>query len=321
MGRHLHYQADRLNADFNVRPVSFRHTLHTSPLFNLDLLAEAAEHLFRDNGKANVYCMQSAARRDQNFNENLADRVDLGAMVRGIADNGSWIVLKRLERFAPFADLVAEARADFEEHIPEFRSGVAHQVHGYAFISSPGTITPYHIDGEWSLLAQVRGRKRYRIYDVTDPRVMPPAEIEAFHHGDFDAATHAPFKDQTAQDFLLEPGSALTQPRHAPHNVEVDPAGGYSITFGMSLLTDAWANEKPVHYANRVLRRWGARPCPLGEDPGLDAVKGAAYRAVSKACRIAGLPEPGGPEAEKRRTATRRGEASEPRFSYERKIG
>lgn len=289
MGAFLQYDAVGMLAEFDRKPFEFLHTLQRSPLFNLDLLGETAAALYPDGGDASVYCMRSADVVDQDFNDNIARSVDLAEIVRNIASNRSWVVIKRIERHPAFTELVRAVHADFAEHIPAFREGAAHQVHGYVFISSPGTITPYHIDAEWSLLAQVRGLKHYRIFDVTDPDVLSPVELEQFYCGNFDAAKYAPHKEETARQFHLRPGMALTQPRHAPHIVEVDSAEGYSITFGMSLLTKRWAIEKPIHTLNAKLRRAGLRPSPVGLRPHADLLKSAGSRAAAKALGIARL--------------------------------
>lgn len=282
MGKVLDFDGGRLRAVFNREPHLFRHRIENNDLFHLDRLGAAAEELYRRNGKANVYAMDSARRVDQLFNTNVAGDVDLAAFVRNIGQSQSWVVLKSLELIPGFDALFRDIIADFAADLKEFCPKYAHDLRGYLFISSPGTLTPYHIDGEWSLLAQVKGRKFYRIYDVCDPNVISNDEIEEFYHGNFDAARHAPGKDATARDFVLEPGLALSQPRHAPHVVRVDPDHGYSMTLGLSLLTNEWATEKAAHQANRVLRNAGLRPHAVGLDRRLDLVKSLGYRAVHK---------------------------------------
>ena len=63
-------------------------------------------------------------------------------------------------------------------------------------ITSPGRVTPYHLDGEANLLMQIRGSKSVHIFDGNDRDVVPGDELERFWSGDI----KAPFYKKHLQD-------------------------------------------------------------------------------------------------------------------------
>ena len=46
------------------------------------------------------------------------------------------------------------------------------------FVTSPGRITPYHMDGETNFLAQIHGTKLVYIYDGNDKAVLSDEDME-----------------------------------------------------------------------------------------------------------------------------------------------
>ena len=42
----------------------------------------------------------------------------------------------------------------------------------FVFVSSPGSVTPYHIDPEWNFLLQVRGSKTITVFPAGDPSIL-----------------------------------------------------------------------------------------------------------------------------------------------------
>ena len=43
---------------------------------------------------------------------------------------------------------------------------------GFIFVSSPGSVTPYHIDPERNFLLQVRGNKTMHMFDGSDRSLL-----------------------------------------------------------------------------------------------------------------------------------------------------
>src|SRR3546814_18644643 len=51
------------------------------------------------------------------------------------------------------------------------------------FISSPGSITPYHFDPEHNILLQLRGTKVMNVWPAGDERFAPRPQHERYHTG------------------------------------------------------------------------------------------------------------------------------------------
>ena len=53
----------------------------------------------------------------------------------------------------------------------------------FIFVSSPGAVTPFHIDPEWNFLLQVRGRKIIHVFPADDRSLVSEEELERFYSG------------------------------------------------------------------------------------------------------------------------------------------
>src|SRR3546814_5379175 len=51
---------------------------------------------------------------------------------------------------------------------------------GFLFISSPGSITPYHFDPEHNILLQLRGTKVMNVWPAGDERFAPRTQHERY---------------------------------------------------------------------------------------------------------------------------------------------
>ena len=291
MNTWLEFDEGQMRAEFNRRAFPFKHRLHESGLFELPRLAKLAEFLFEQGGPRDVYNAAAGKRFGQAFAKNGERGLEPGRAINEIETSDSWMVLKRVERDPDFRQLVDECLAQVAAVVPELRPERVKKAEGFIFVTSPGGITPFHIDPQWSFLAQIRGDKTYRIYDVLDHDVISPGEIEDYYSGNVMAAHYAPEKDAKATIFALKPGMCANQPLHAPHSAHVGD-DAYSISFSLAVVSDAWATKVPVHLANRFLRRMGMNPSPVGASQLADGVKSFTYRASAKLMRM--LRSPGG---------------------------
>lgn len=276
MARLLEFDPDRLATEFNSRAFSFTHSLRDSPLFGLSRLVTLAQFLEGRGGRRDVYKAAAGTAFGQQFAKNGARGLDVRQVVEEIESGQSWLVLKRIEQHPDYRDLVQTCLEELAEAVPDFRPGRCKQVEGFIFVTSPGGITPYHIDPQWSFLAQVRGHKTYRIYDVLDPQVISNPELENYYCGDVMAACYRPENDDRATVFELSPGQAVSQPLHAPHSAVV--GGDYSISFTVAIVSRSWAWQQGAHLANHWLRTRGLNPGPV-RDRSTDHLKSLVYRA------------------------------------------
>lgn len=273
----LSFDPEQMAGAFNSLAFMFAHVLHKSPLFELPKLAGLAEYLERRGGRRDVYNAAAGREFAQPFAANGAREWTARRAIEDIERSGSWMVLKRIEQHPEYNELVQACLGEVAQVVPAFEPWRVKQAEGFIFVTSPHGVTPYHIDPQWSFLAQIRGRKTYRIYDVLDPEIISNEEIEDYYCGQTMAARYAPEKDRKVGVFDLLPGQAVNQPLHAPHSAQVGDE--YSVSFTVAVISDAWGWQGGTHRANRWLRKHGLTPAPVGRHRLADRLKSAVYGA------------------------------------------
>src|SRR3546814_7788227 len=73
--------------------------------------------------------------------------------IRTIASNGSWAVLKNIENVAAYRTLLMDLLGELEPVVSP-RTGAMLTPQGFIFISSPGSITPFHFDPEHNIRSE-----------------------------------------------------------------------------------------------------------------------------------------------------------------------
>jgi hypothetical protein len=173
-----------------------------------------------------------------------------------------------------FADLTNELERQLGARDHGYREHVA-----YIFISSPGAITPYHMDREINFLCQIRGRKVVHLFDPSDRRLMSEAELDRVLF-----TPHAPRPtyreafEPLATQWPLRPGTGVHHPYLAPHWVR--NGDEVSVSLAITYRTTATARQVQARSMNGLLRRIGLVPRPYGESPVRDSLKAAAFGAV-----------------------------------------
>ena len=127
---------------------------------------------------------------------------------------------------------------------------------GFIFISSPGSVTPYHIDPENNFLLQIRGTKTVHMFPQNDREILSEQNLEAFFSGT--AHRNLPFEDwynTRSERFELEPGDGLHFPVAAPHWVQNGPE--VSISFSITFQTQDSTDRQSLHRLNEQLRKFG----------------------------------------------------------------
>ncbi len=170
-------ELDRLAACYPGRPGKLSHDLAGHPLLALEALVE----LGREMPAADVE--YNAGDLPIGVDPDLVARTGLSVeeTIRGIEQCGSWMVLKHVERNPLYSALLDEVLAGIAPVVePVTGEMLTHQ--GFIFISSPGAVTPFHMDPEHNILLQIRGRKTITIFPG-DSAVVPDELHEAYHTG------------------------------------------------------------------------------------------------------------------------------------------
>ncbi len=198
-----------------------------------------------------------------------------------IADCKSWLVLKYVEQDPEYRDLLHLCLAEVAGHSEPLRPGML-LAQGFIFLSSPGAVTPYHMDPEHNFLLQIRGSKRVELFDGHDRSILSEEELEQFYCG---AHRNLAYRNRgRAWTFDLAPGRGMHLPVTAPHYVK--NGAQVSVSFSITFRTPDLKRRRMVHICNAFLRRRGLRPTPAGTRPWQDFLKYAGFGIVHRTLRL-----------------------------------
>jgi ribosomal protein L16 Arg81 hydroxylase len=277
----LDLNPEAFQAHFPHEPFLVRHRLGDHPRFALTELVELAKRLPEKHIEYNAGNLAVNADPDQTPRNGLS----VEETIRRIEECNSWMVLKYVERDPKYAELLHHCLDEVRVHSEANAPGMC-QAEGFIFISSPGSVTPYHMDPEHNFLLQVRGLKTVHLFDPNDRALLSEQELERFYRG---AHRNMVFKDeyqQKARTFHLSPGDGVHFPVTAPHWVQNGPE--VSVSFSITFRTRALEKRSAVYVFNDGLRRRGLTPAPFGRCPWRDALKYNLYRAWLRARKLFG---------------------------------
>lgn len=256
-------------------PALLRHTLCAHPLLQLDRLVELGAALPRTSVEYNP--------GDLPIGIAPADvprpRLSITETIRSIEDNGSWMVLKRIEQDPDYAALLRDTLAELAPIVARV-SGPMLNLQGFIFVSSPGAVTPFHFDPEHNILCQIRGHKVMTIFPARDEAVVPQRFHEGYHTGGHRNLTWNEAFAAKGVPYPLGPGDAVHVPVMAPHYVR----NGDAVSISLSVTwRSAWSYEEAdAHAFNKWLRRWGANPARPRALPARNTTRALAWRLLRR---------------------------------------
>lgn len=258
--------AELFRANFNRKPFLIGHHLADHPLFALPRLVELAQSLPADRVEYNAGDLPVT----QDPNSTPRNGLPIDETIRRIEECRSWMVLKNVELNVAYRDLLDQCLDVIREHSEGEWPGM-HRREGFIFISSPGSVTPFHIDPENNFLLQIRGQKQVQLFDANDRDVLPEKDIEAFFAGAHRNLTYKEeYRDRGAM-FDLVPGQGLHFPVIAPHWVK--NGSEVSISFSITFRTSASEARDALYRLNHAIRKWGVTPVAVGRCPVRDRLK------------------------------------------------
>ena len=287
-GALLTIDPDIFRAQFNRRPFYVEHQLAGHPLFDLGRLVELAQALPQDEVEYNAGNLPVNA----DYRKTPHTGLSVTETIRRIEESGSWMVLKRVEKDPAYKALLDQLLDEIQPHADRIAPGMRER-QGFIFITSPGSVTPFHMDHEYNFLLQVRGEKTVHMWDPNDRLVLPEETIESF----FTEFVHRnlPFRDDfmtTAWVLPLPSGRGVHFPINAPHWIKNGNA--VSISFSITFDAPAAFQRKLVYLLNGKMRKMGLRPSPFGASVERDRLKALGYEGYLKLRRTLGkLPIPG----------------------------
>ncbi|WP_165793603.1 cupin-like domain-containing protein [Hyphococcus luteus] len=263
---------------YPASPATLQHRLAGHPLFAMHRLTTLARALPADRIEYNSGDLPIG----QDPGETPMNGLSAEETLRRIAENKSWMVLKNIERDPYYARLL-NACLDELAPVTAQTTGAMHKREGFIFISSPGSVTPFHMDPEHNILMQIRGAKTFRIFPAARDFVSDE-QHEAFHRAG--GHRNLPYKedfDDCATAYKLFPGDALYAPVKAPHWVRVGP--DVSISLSITWRSEASDAEASLRRANGWLRAHGIAPPAPGAVPLHDRLASLGARAAARLAR------------------------------------
>jgi hypothetical protein len=271
----------KFNAAFPRQPFLVKHALCGNPMFSLESLVELSKRLPPAKVEYN------AGTIDIDMHDKLTPQTGLSVeeTIRRIETCRSWMVLKNVEADATYRALLDACLNDVA-HLSEPLTPGMRRHEGYIFISSPGSRTPYHMDGEHNFLLQLTGSKKVHMWDSADRSLLTEKEIEAHYGGAHRNLSYQDAYAAKAQVFDLTPGHGLHFPVNAPHWVQNGPE--VSVSFSVTFRTPAIDKRAMLYAANGRLRGWGLNPKPVGQSALRDTLVHTTVRGLRKLGSLAG---------------------------------
>ena len=185
----------------------------------------------------------------------------------------AWMSLLNVQTDAVYRGLVDEVLDDLKPAIDRVDPGMVYRG-GWIFVTSPNTVTPFHMDKEHNFILQIKGSKRLLVWEPDDIEVLSEEARDLFHFNHSrDLVAWREEARSRAHVFELAPGTGAYMPSTAPHLVE--NGDNSSITMSFTYYTDATRRDARLHTLHQRMRGWGLAPSPVGARPVLDALADA----------------------------------------------
>ncbi len=259
--------------NFNLLPFLFNHHLSADPRFGMDCIKALALRLPQTvsiNGDVGVA---------KGWSQPAARSAGIDEALNKLERGGCWIILKKIHQDPEYKDLLSRCLSEAEELVhrhlePEIESRTMSLI-----LSSPGQVTPYHIDGDCNFLFQIRSDKTIWVFDGRDRSVLTEQEEENFWCGDVSAAKYREENQAKAWEFGLEAGNGVHVPVIYPHWVKNNQGVSMSLSINFRFHGRQRAD---VFRANRYIRKLGLQPGPVGKSKITDSIKSGVYSGTRK---------------------------------------
>jgi hypothetical protein len=275
------FDVDIFRQKFNRAPFFVQHELAAHPLLSLPNLVELSRRLPQSSVKYN----DGGLRVSADLENAPGNGLSVEETIRRIEEKCSWMVLKNVHEDPVYRELLMRCLEDIKAHSESLEPGMC-EPRAFIFISSPNSVTPFHIDPEINFLLQIRGSKTMSIFDPFDREILPEETLEQFFLAE-DLGIVKYKDDFQSRAFIatISPGIGVHCPVTAPHWVQNGP--DVSISFSITFRSASTRRRRNVYWINAHLRRLGLRPKPYGASPWRDRLKHNLFRTMAAAKRVA----------------------------------
>lgn len=253
---------------YNRKNFMFAHRLAGHPLFELPSLVELSRRM---PDHSDTYWSNGNVAIGHSWEAGTSGRLSLQETIANIEHNDSIVIMKHTEQDPIFAPVLQEVLSGMIELSGERMRSDVTIGEVLILVSSPGRITPYHMDAEVNFLLQVSGDKSFYIFDHTDRSLVTDRELENFYAVSNASAVYRPERQQEAAAYELRAGYGVHLPVTAPHWVQ--NKNNVSVALSVNYELRSVGRLLELHRVNRRLRRMGLEPTPPGRSPWRDQVK------------------------------------------------
>lgn len=269
-------QKDKFNGSYPHSPVQLRHNIAGHPLLQLDSLVALARALPENQMEYNSGDLPVGQSPEATPKNGLS----IEQTIQSIQDNGSWMVLKNVQTMPAYQALLANCIKDLSGVIQQ-KTGKTYRQEGFIFISSPGSVTPFHMDPEHNILLQISGEKTMHVFPADAQNIVSAEQHEAWHENGHRNLPWQDSFDALGTPYTLNPGESIHVPVKAPHWVQ--NGNDVSISFSITWRSGQSMAEADLHRMNALLRRNGFTPSSsTGKHRARDKAKALAFRALGK---------------------------------------
>jgi len=272
---HLEIPTLEFEQKFSREPFLINHKLCDHPLFDIERILELAQTLPAENIEYNAGELPISVDHADTPQTGLSAE----ETIRRIRDCKSWLVLKYVEQDHEYAQLLNECMEQLRPFTEPIAPGMV-SPEAFVFVTSPGSVTPYHIDPEHNFLLQIRGSKEVHMYDGRNRDLLKECELEDFYSDKGRNLEYKPEYEKNAWVYDLQPGQGLHFPVTYPHYVK--NGGEVSISFSITFRTPDLDRRRGLYQFNGKLREWGMTPKAVGQSGLRDACSFFLFRLMRK---------------------------------------
>jgi hypothetical protein len=267
---------------WRVRAVTHRLTEHR--LLKIDSLVELGRRL-EAVGRIRTHSSEAYAGTAFNHAPMLYPNGKSAAeTLSDVAHAKAWTSLLNVQTDDLYRTLVDEVLDDVKPQVDRVDPGMLYRA-GWIFVTSPRTITPFHMDKEHNFILQIQGKKRLYVWEPDDIATLTEEARDLFHFNHSrDLVVWREELRARAHVFDLEPGMGAYMPSTSPHLVE--NGDGPSITASFTYYTDATRRNARLHVLHQRQRERGRQPAPVNARPLMDALAYAGCRCTDAVQRV-----------------------------------
>lgn len=212
-------------------------------------------------------------------------RDELRHAIDNLHKRSAFVQILNVREDPEYRVLVDEVLDAVVPHLP-VRDRVLLNRDAAAFLASPGSITPFHLDHEQNFLCHIRGAKTFHVWDHRDRSVISERALEVFYaEGKSREIAYEPAMQARARTFELAPGDCIFMPMGSPHAVSTGK--DITVTFSILMNTLTTFDTVEAYRANHMMRRMGLSPRPVGDSGAIDSLKRHTVGAVRRVRNLA----------------------------------